>query len=88
MYIPSSLYPTAYQSIVSRARGCSDCTTFLLVAPDVDALCAARQLAILFKQDEVVVRIHPIAGYRALDEIREEMKDKEVSGSSRTRRRA
>lgn len=79
MYIPSSLYPTAYQSIVSRARASPDCTTFLLVSPDVDALCAARALAFLFKQDDVVARIHPVAGWDHVHDMRVELEDKDVS---------
>lgn len=33
----------------------------MLVAPDVDALCASRILATLFKQDDVIHRIIPIS---------------------------
>jgi hypothetical protein len=86
MYIPSSLYTTAYQSIVSRARASPDCTTFLLVSPDVDALCAARALAFLFKQDDVVARIHPISGWEQLHEMRRELEGKDVGPMQLQRR--
>lgn len=45
----------------------------MLVAPDVDALCAARMLADLFKQDDVIYRIVPVSGISELERIRDEM---------------
>lgn len=39
----------------------------MLVAPDVDALCAARMLADLFKQDDVLHRILPICSLQDMD---------------------
>lgn len=46
----------------------------LLVSPDVDALCAARMLSSLFKQDDVPYRIIPVSGYPGLEEIRDELR--------------
>jgi cell division control protein 45 len=48
-------------------------SVILLVAPDVDALCAARMLADLFKQDDVVYRIIPVSGISELERIRDEL---------------
>lgn len=45
----------------------------MLVAPDVDALCAARMLANLFKQDDVMHRIIPVSGIAELERMREEL---------------
>jgi hypothetical protein len=58
-------YLQAYNSIVSVHRNyplASSSSVIMLVAPDVDALCAARMLATLFKQDDVGCRILPIRG--------------------------
>ncbi|SGZ21410.1 BQ5605_C021g09364 [Microbotryum silenes-dioicae] len=73
VYIPSTLYPTAYRSIVSRARGASSATTFLLVSPDVDALCAARLLSDLLKTDDVVNTIIPVGSWSDLEHVRERL---------------
>ena len=52
----------------------------LLVAPEVDALCAARMFSVLFKQDDVTYRIIPVSGYPGLEDIRSElMSSQEVS---------
>ena len=45
----------------------------MLVAPDVDALCAARMLADLLKQDDVLYRIIPVSGYAELERMRDEL---------------
>ena len=45
----------------------------MLVAPDVDALCAARMLADLFKQDDVMHRIVPVSGIAELERMRDEL---------------
>ncbi|KDE05348.1 hypothetical protein MVLG_04263 [Microbotryum lychnidis-dioicae p1A1 Lamole] len=78
MYIPSTLYPTAYRSIVSRARGASSATTFLLVSPDVDALCAARLLSDLLKTDDVVNTIIPVGSWSDLEHVRERLQGETV----------
>lgn len=45
----------------------------MLVAPDVDALCAAHMLAELFKQDDVMYRIIPVSGHAELERLRDEL---------------
>ncbi len=45
----------------------------MLVAPDVDALCAARMLADLFKQDDVVYRTIPVSGISELQSVRDDL---------------
>ncbi|KAF9501218.1 cell division control protein 45 [Pleurotus eryngii] len=58
-------YAEAYQKILASYRQ-SPLTTassvVLLVATDVDALCAARMLADLFKQDDLSYSIIPVSG--------------------------
>ncbi|KAK4051987.1 DNA replication initiation factor cdc45 [Microbotryomycetes sp. JL221] len=78
MHIPASLYPTAYHSIVSRARGASSATTFVLVSPDVDALCAARLLTNLLKNDDVVNTLIPVASWSELEQLRTRLEREEV----------
>ncbi|SCZ87820.1 BZ3500_MvSof-1268-A1-R1_Chr2-3g05288 [Microbotryum saponariae] len=78
VYIPSRLYPTAYRSIVSSARGSSSATTFLLVSPDVDALCAARLLSDLLKTDDVVNTIIPVGSWSDLEDVRERLQGETV----------
>ena len=45
----------------------------MLVAPDVDAVCAARMFADLLKQDDIMHRIIPVSGMMEFDRIRNEM---------------
>jgi cell division control protein 45 len=45
----------------------------ILVAPDVDALCAAKMLAQLFKQDDVMHKVVPVAGIADLEKTRDEL---------------
>ena len=45
----------------------------MLVAPDVDALCAARMLADIFKQDDVIYRIIPVSGLSELNTVRDDL---------------
>ena len=45
----------------------------MLVAPDVDALCASKMLADLFKQDDVMYRIIPVSGHAELEKTRDEL---------------
>lgn len=57
-------YLQAYNGILSAHRRSpltSASSVIMLVAPDVDALCAARMLAMLFKQDDVGYRIIPVS---------------------------
>lgn len=69
-------YESAYKSILTsrrRSPSTSAASVILLVAPEVDALCAARMFSVLFKQDDVTYRIIPVSGYPGLDEIRNEL---------------
>lgn len=44
----------------------------LLVANDVDAICAARALAKMLSEDEIMFRIAPIDGFRTLQRVIQE----------------
>ena len=69
-------YAEAYNSILAahrRSPHTSASSVIILVAPDVDALCAAKMLADLFKQDDVMHRILPVSGIAHLEEIRDEL---------------
>ncbi|KAI0006057.1 CDC45-like protein [Russula compacta] len=48
-------------------------SVIILVAPDVDALCAAKMFAELFKQDDVMHRITPLSGIADLEHMRDEL---------------
>ncbi|GAA5979857.1 hypothetical protein JCM5350_005518 [Sporobolomyces pararoseus] len=67
MFIPSYLYRSAYDLILDRTRGRSSCSTYLLVAPEVDALCAARLLSSLLKTDDVQHLTIPVGSWAELD---------------------
>lgn len=45
----------------------------MLVAPDVDALCASKMLADLFKQDDIMHRVIPVSGMNELEQTRDEL---------------
>ncbi|KAF4614936.1 hypothetical protein D9613_002935 [Agrocybe pediades] len=67
-------YPEAYNKILSshrRAPLSSASSVIILVAPNVDALCASRMLATLFKQDDIAYRIIPVCGPDEIDEQKE-----------------
>ncbi|OCH85305.1 CDC45-like protein [Obba rivulosa] len=69
-------YAEAYAKILAshrRSPATSASSVIMLVAPDVDALCAARMLADLFKQDDVMHRIIPVSGHAELERMREEL---------------
>ncbi|KAM0786356.1 hypothetical protein ACM66B_001827 [Microbotryomycetes sp. NB124-2] len=78
LHIPASQYPTAYQSIVSRARGSTSATTFVLVAPDVDALCAARLLTTLLKNDDVSYTLIPVGSWSQLEQTKQRLEREDV----------
>jgi cell division control protein 45 len=75
-----------YQKILSdhrRSPLCSAASVAMLVAPDVDALCAARMLATLLKQDDVEYRIIPVSGRIELEKVAEELRSSpEVSSTT------
>ncbi|PBK87573.1 CDC45-like protein [Armillaria gallica] len=69
-------YGEAYNSILTAHRRSpltSASSVIMLVAPDVDALCAARMLADLFKQDDVVYRTIPVSGISELQSVRDDL---------------
>ncbi|KAJ7724088.1 CDC45-like protein [Mycena maculata] len=69
-------YAEAYSNILKAHRQSpltSAASVIILVAPDVDALCAARMLADLFKQDDVMYRVIPVSGVTELERIRDEL---------------
>lgn len=49
-------------------------SVIMLVAPNVDALCASHMLADLFKQDDVIFRIIPVAGLAEIENLKEELR--------------
>ena len=78
-------YERAYNGIVAthrRAAFSSAASLIILVAPDVDALCASRMLADLLKQDDIMHRVIPVAGLNELEQLRDELvTNAEVSSS-------
>ena len=69
-------YAEAYNNILASHRRSpltSASSVIILVAPDVDGLCAARMLADLFKQDDVMHRIVPVSGIAELERVRDEL---------------
>lgn len=66
-------YAEAYAKILASHRRSpltSASSVIVLVAPNVDAVCAARMLADLFKQDDLMHRIIPISGVAEFERIR------------------
>ncbi|KIM87549.1 hypothetical protein PILCRDRAFT_85952 [Piloderma croceum F 1598] len=69
-------YAQSYINILQSHRRSpltSASSIIILVAPDVDALCAARMLADLFKQDDVMHRIVPVSGIAELENVRDDL---------------
>ncbi|KAI0093556.1 CDC45-like protein [Irpex rosettiformis] len=69
-------YGEAYANILAKHRRSpltSAASVILLVAPDVDALCATRMLVELLKQDDVTYRVIPVAGHAELVDQKEEL---------------
>ncbi|KAI0035725.1 CDC45-like protein [Vararia minispora EC-137] len=69
-------YTDAYSDILAahrRSPHTSASSVIILVAPDVDALCAGRMLAELFKHDDVMHRIVPVAGGAHFNNVCEEL---------------
>jgi len=72
---PELSYTHAYENIL-RARRQSPHTSasiIMLVPPQLDAICAARMLAALFYQDEVLYRIIPVSGYPSLQLVKQDL---------------
>lgn len=82
-----SSYLEAYNSILKahrRAPLASASSVNILVAPNVDSLCAARMLATLFKQDDIAYRIVPLSGPNEFQDFAQELKkNPDVCPSSR-----
>jgi cell division control protein 45 len=69
-------YAETYANVLAAHRRSpltSASSVIILVAPDVDALCAARMLADLFKQDDVMHRLVPVSGIAELERTRDEL---------------
>ena len=69
-------YAEAYANILAAHRRSpltSASSVIMLVAPDVDALCAARMLADLLTQDDVMYRLIPVSGHAELEKQRDEL---------------
>lgn len=69
-------YGDAYTSILATHRRSpltSASSVILLVAPDVDALCAAKMLEELLKQDDVMHRTIPVSGVAELEAVKDEL---------------
>ena len=69
-------YAEAYANILAthrRSPATSASSVILLVAPDVDSLCAARMLEDLLKGDDVMHRIIPVSGHADLETKRDEL---------------
>ena len=69
-------YAEAYAKILTshrRSPTTSASSVIILVAMDVDALCASRMLGDLFKQDDVMHRVIPVSGHAELERLRDEL---------------
>ncbi|KAI0319793.1 CDC45-like protein [Amylostereum chailletii] len=69
-------YADAYNNILAahrRSPHTSASSVIILVAPDVDALCASKILGELFKQDDIMHRIIPVSGISHLEQMRDEL---------------
>ena len=69
-------YEHAYNEILATHRhsaNTSASSLIVLVAPDVDSLCAARMLADLLKHDDIMHRTIPVSGMNELERRRDEM---------------
>jgi cell division control protein 45 len=69
-------YAEAYAKILADFRSSpltSASSVLILVAPDADAVCAARMLSDLFNQDDVIHRIKPVSGFDELERIRDDL---------------
>jgi hypothetical protein len=81
VYLPDpdrlqSTYSSAYNSILAsrrHSRISSSSAVTILVAPEMDALCAAKMLSLLFKQDDVLHRVIPVSGYPGLEQLRDKL---------------
>jgi cell division control protein 45 len=68
MYIPRSLFSSAYAHLKAHAHPSSS-SVLILCALDTDSLCAAHILATLLKRDYILHQIKPVAGYQDLEKV-------------------
>lgn len=71
-----SSYGEAYTRILETHRRSpltSASSVILLIAPDVDALCTAKMLAELLRQDDVMHRVIPVSGIAELENMKQEL---------------
>lgn len=80
MFVTTTSFNDAYQSIVTQHRAASASSILIAAAPDVDALCAAKMLAMLLGEDNITYRITPVAGLAALGDLKEELSQNEQVG--------
>ena len=76
-------YLEAYNEILSSHRRSplsSASSVIMLVTPNVDALCASRMFASLFKHDDVIYRIIPVSGLNEFEEIKDELRENTAVG--------
>ena len=95
VYINRRQYARSYREILSASRAASEqqqeggsssngghaVSVLILVAPDVDALCACRILTALLKHDQVGYNVVPVSGWAELSRVNHEM----VDGNARVR---
>lgn len=76
-------YLEAYKDILTSHRRSplsSASSVIMLVAPNVDALCASKMFARLFKLDDVIYSIIPISGLNEFEERINELKPNTTVG--------
>ena len=80
VYIDRCKYRRAYEAILASARLSSSSSSgtvsvLILVAPDVDALCACRILVKMLSHDHVGHNVVPVSGWNELARVNREMVD-------------
>ena len=76
-------YLEAYNKILTSHRRSplsSASSVIILVTPNVDALCASRMFASLFKQDDVIYRLIPVSGLNEFERITDELRGNTAVG--------
>lgn len=81
MFVEQKRYGDCYKTIVSASRGSASSKTYLLVSPDVDAVCAARQLHALLKADYVPNTVIPVSSWSQLESLHSRLEGEDVSSS-------
>jgi cell division control protein 45 len=76
-------YLEAYKNILTshrRSPMSSASSVIMLVAPNVDALCASQMFARLFKLDDVMYHIIPVSGLNEFEERTNELRQNTAVG--------